>query len=133
MLDFLERQMGVSVQYEPLYGVNSAGRALSSILTIDGFKILLDCGWTSSFDVSYISALAERAKTVDVVLLSYPDIPHLGALPYAVGRCGLAAPIISTLPVWRMGQMFMYDAYQSLIAKRQFDLFNLDDVDAASI
>lgn len=123
--------MTVSIQYEPLYGVNSPDRALSSILTIDGFKILLDCGWTSAFDVTYISALAEVAKDVDVVLISHPDIPHVGALPYAVGRCGLTARVISTLPVWRMGLMFMYDTYLSLRAKRDFNLFNLDDVDAA--
>lgn len=123
--------MGVTINYEALYGVNTSDRAIASLLTIDGFTILLDCGWTSAFDVAYITTLAERVKSVDVVLLSHPDIPHLGALPYLVGRCGLSAPIVSTLPVWRMGQMFMYDAYQSLVASRQFDTFNLDDVDAA--
>lgn len=123
--------MGVSVQYEALYGVNTSDRAIASLLTIDGFTILLDCGWTSAFDVTYIAFLTERVKSIDAVLLSHPDIPHLGALPYLVGKCGLAAPVVSTLPVWRMGQMFMYDAYQSLIAKRQFETFNLDDVDAA--
>ncbi len=123
--------MGVSLYFEPIYGVNTNSRAVASILTIDGYKILLDCGWASSFDTSLITALSSRANTIDAVLLSFPDLPHLGALPYLVGRCGMAAPVISTLPVWRMGQMFLYDAYQSVVAKREFDTFNLDDVDAA--
>ncbi len=45
------------------------------------------------------------------MLLSHPDLAHLGALPYLVGRCGLTAPIFSTKPVRRMGEMFMFEAY----------------------
>ena len=47
------------------------------------------------------------------VLLSHPDPAHLGALPYLVGRLGLACPVYATLPVHKMGQMFMYDQYLS--------------------
>lgn len=123
--------MGVSLHYEPLYGVNSSERCIASILTIDGFSILLDCGWDSAFDTAAIQALTDRASSINAVLLSHPDIPHLGALPYLVGRCGMAAPVVSTLPIRRMGLMFMYDTYQSIVAQRPFDTFNLDDVDAA--
>ena len=49
---------------------------------------------------------------IDAVLLSYPDCPHLGALPYAVGKLGLSCPIYATVPVYKMGQMFLYDVYQ---------------------
>lgn len=49
---------------------------------------------------------------IDAVLLSYPDPLHLGALPYLVGKCGLNCPIYATIPVYKMGQMFMYDLYQ---------------------
>ena len=49
---------------------------------------------------------------IDAVLLSYPDQLHLGALPYMVGKCGLNCPIYATIPVYKMGQMFMYDLYQ---------------------
>jgi cleavage and polyadenylation specificity factor subunit 2 len=53
--------------------------------------------------------LCSVASTIDGVLLSYPDTMHLGALPYAVGKLGLLAPVYCTLPVHRMGQMYMYD------------------------
>lgn len=49
---------------------------------------------------------------VDAVLLSHPDPLHLGALPYAVGKLGLNCAIYATIPVYKMGQMFMYDLYQ---------------------
>ena len=46
------------------------------------------------------------------MLLSYPDFAHLGALPVAVGKLGLTCPIYATVPVYKMGLMFLYDLYQ---------------------
>ena len=69
--------------------------------------------------------------TVDAVLLSYPDPNHLGALPYLVGKLGMNCPIYSTIPTYKMGQMFMYDQFMSHYNQYDFDLFSLDDVDAA--
>ena len=56
--------------------------------------------------------LFRAAPQVDAVLLSYPDHLHLGALPYLVGKGDLNCPIYATVPVYKMGQMFMYDLYQ---------------------
>jgi cleavage and polyadenylation specificity factor subunit 2 len=63
--------------------------------------------------------------------LSYPDPGHLGAFPYLVGKLGLNCPIYSTIPVYKMGQLFMYDSFMSHYNQHDFDLFTLDDVDAA--
>ena len=60
----------------------------------------------------YILPLFQVVGKIDAVLLSYPDCPHLGALPYAVGKLGLSCPIYATVPVYKMGQMFLYDVYQ---------------------
>jgi len=49
---------------------------------------------------------------IDAVLLSHPDRFHLGILPYLVGKCGLNCAVYATIPVYQMGQMFMYDLYQ---------------------
>ena len=38
-----------------------------------------------------------------------------GALPVAVGRLGLSCPIYATVPVYKMGQMFLYDLYQVIL------------------
>eukprot|EP00177_Eucheuma_denticulatum_P006749 GFKZ01012268.1.p1 GENE.GFKZ01012268.1~~GFKZ01012268.1.p1 ORF type:complete len:828 (-),score=134.98 GFKZ01012268.1:100-2583(-) len=123
--------MVVNISFTPLYGVFTDHQAQAYLLSIDGFNILLDCGWNSFFDPLYLENLAKVAPSVNVVLLSHPDVPHLGALPYAVENLGLTATVFSTLPVWRMGQMFMYDSFVSLESQRPFDVFNLDHVDAA--
>ncbi|KAG7164338.1 cleavage and polyadenylation specificity factor subunit 2-like [Homarus americanus] len=68
---------------------------------------------------------------VDCVLISYPDPLHMGALPFLVGKCQLSCPVYATIPVFKMGQMFMYDWFQS---HHNYDLvehFTLDDVDSA--
>lgn len=101
------------------------------VLQIDEFKFLLDCGWDEKFDMEFIRELKRHVNSIDAVLLSHSDPLHLGALPYAVGKLGLSCPIYATLPVYKMGQMFMYDLYQAHRNVSDFDLFSLDDVDAA--
>lgn len=75
--------------------------------------------------------ICRHVHSLDAVLLSYPDPLHLGGLPYLVGKLGLNCPIYATIPVYKMGQMFMYDLYQSHHNMEDFELFTLDDVDAA--
>lgn len=101
------------------------------VLQIDEFKFLLDCGWDEKFDMDFMRELKRHINTIDAVLISHSDPIHLGALPYAVGKLGLNCPIYATLPVYKMGQMFMYDLYQAHRNVSDFDLFTLDDVDAA--
>ncbi|XP_058801981.1 probable cleavage and polyadenylation specificity factor subunit 2 [Phymastichus coffea] len=101
------------------------------ILQVDELRILLDCGLDEKFDQDFIKELKRHVNQIDAVLLSYPDPLHLGALPYLVGKCGLSCPIYATIPVYKMGQMFMYDIFQSRHNMEDFTLFTLDDVDAA--
>lgn len=114
----------------PLSGVHSEDPHCY-ILQVDEFKFLLDCGWDENFNMSHVKELKKHLHQIDSVLLSYPDMLHLGALPYVVGKCNLDCPIYATIPVYKMGQMFMYDWYQSRHNTEDFDLFTLDDVDAA--
>lgn len=100
------------------------------LLQVDDVKILLDCGWDEKFHMEFIKEVKRHVHQIDAVLISYPDIMHLGALPYLVGKLGLNCPIYSTIPVYKMGQMFMYDLYQSQYNMKDFMLFSLDDVDA---
>ena len=123
--------MGVAVKVTPIYGSHTNQHPLATLLTVDDFNILLDCGWSSPFDPEYLQNLAKLAPSVNAVLISHPDLTHVAALPYAIAHFNLNAPVFATLPVWRMAQMFMYDAYVSLRAQSHFDLFNLDHVDTA--
>jgi len=122
--------MTAIIRFTPVYGATEE-QPLCYLLEVDDFKILLDCGWDPKFDLDVLKPLTKLVKRVDAVLISHPDIPHLGALPYAVGKLGLTAPVYATIPVYKMGQMFMYDAYQNRYSNEDFTLFNLDDVDAA--
>lgn len=101
------------------------------LLQVDEARILLDCGWDEKFNPQFIKEIKKYVHTIDAVLLSYPDPQHLGALPYLVGKLGLNCPIYATIPVYKMGQLFMYDLYMSHYNMSDFDLFTLDDVDTA--
>jgi len=101
------------------------------LLEVDQFTFLLDIGWDSKFSNEVINELKKHVHKIDAVLLSYPDNLHLGALPYAVGKLGLSCPIYATVPVYKMGQMFMYDMYQAMHSMEEFTLFTLDEVDRA--
>ncbi len=54
-----------------------------------------------------------------------------GALPVLAGQWGLKAKVYATMPIFKMGQMFLYDAFESKKKDEDFDVWNLDDVDAA--
>lgn len=109
---------------------------------------LLDCGLDDRFDAGYMEALRLRAPQINAVLLTYPDIAHIGALPFLVGKCGLNCPVYATVsflfarayekplcglqvPVYKMGQLFLYDWLSGHNNVEDFSLFNFDDVDAA--
>ncbi|CAD5125049.1 unnamed protein product [Dimorphilus gyrociliatus] len=118
------------IRLKPFSGVKSESPPCY-LLQIDECHILLDCGWDEHFSMDYLKRLKENLDIIDAVLISHPDPHHLGALPYLVGRCGLNCPIYATVPVYKMGQMFLYDLYQSRHSCEHFEIFTLDDVDAA--
>ncbi|XP_047334681.1 cleavage and polyadenylation specificity factor subunit 2 [Impatiens glandulifera] len=122
--------MGTSVQVMPLCGVYSEN-PLSYLVSVDGFNFLIDCGWNDHFDTSLLEPLSRVAPSIDAILLSHPDTLHLGALPYAVNKLGLSAPVYSTEPVYRLGLLTMYDHYLARKQVSEFDLFTLDDIDSA--
>lgn len=121
----------VAVTVTPVYGANG-GAPLCTLLTVDGTRILLDCGWSDSFDPAALEPLKALAPTLDVVLLSHSDLEHAGALPVLLSRWRCPALVFSTLPVNRLAQMYLYDAFLARSgADPAFAAFNLDDVDAA--
>jgi Cft2 family RNA processing exonuclease len=119
-----------TVLFQPIYGSSGDG-PISSLLEIDGFKILLDCGWDEPFSISLIEPLKEIAPTVDAVVISAPDMAHMGALAYIVAQYGLVAPIYATNPACKFGESLLYDAYQSKRYQSDFGLFGLEDIDRA--
>ncbi|KAL4238070.1 cleavage and polyadenylation specificity factor subunit 2 [Mactra antiquata] len=118
------------IKLQPLSGAQDESPPCY-LLQVDQFRFLLDCGWDEKFDMAVIKEIKRNIHKIDAVLLTYPDHLHLGALPYLVGKCGLNCPIYATVPVYKMGQMFMYDLFQSRNNSEDFEMFTLDDVDVA--
>ncbi|MEW5308501.1 MAG: hypothetical protein WDW38_000456 [Sanguina aurantia] len=122
--------MGTHIKFTPLSV--GCGAPICSLLEVDDFVFLLDCGWTESFDTRLLEPLLRQFHRVDAVLFSHPDLAHMGALPYLVGpKCGLAAPIYSTSPVRKMGEMFLWESYHAKMAEEDFTTITLDDFDSA--
>ncbi|KAI9033149.1 beta-lactamase-like protein [Hyaloraphidium curvatum] len=101
------------------------------LLEIDEAKVLLDCGWSDTFDPDDLKHLKRIAKQVDAVLLSHADLAHLGALPYAAAKLGLDCPVYATVPVHSMGMLAVQDAVLSRTAVEAFELFTVEDVKKA--
>ena len=87
--------MGARVVCTPLSGADAASPP-AYLLQLGGgsddaggFTFLLDAGWDEDFDEAALAALAAAVPRIDAVLLSHPDIAHLGALPVLIGRLGL--------------------------------------------
>ena len=77
--------------------------ALCSILEIDGYRLMLDCGWSFDYDESQLTLLNSVASSIDAILVTHADMRHMGALPYLVGTLGVTCPVYCTIPVrfWR--------------------------------
>lgn len=126
-LDALPR--GIPVSYVPLYGAQGDGPAVCGLLRVGGATILLDCGWDDRLDPALLAPLLlgegdgdgdgggaahhPLIAAVDAVLLSHATPAHSGALPYLVGRRGMRAPVLCTLPTARMAALASYDTLLS--------------------
>lgn len=118
------------IHFTALSGAQNEG-PLCYLLQVDEFKFLLDCGWDENLDPNVVDNICRHAHSIDAILLTHPDIYHIGALPYLVGKCNLHCPVYATIPVYKMGQMFLYDFYQSHQNYQEFPHYTLDDVDSA--
>jgi len=119
------------VKFTPLLGGANELSPLCYLLEIDDCSILLDCGWDDRFAPASLGLLKEVAPRVDYVLVSHPDLAHMGALPYAFGQLGMNAEVFATLPVSQMGRHFCVDAYRQRTYNEEFATFTLDDVEQA--
>lgn len=101
------------------------------LLQIDQFKCLLDCGWDEKFSQNIVDEIGVHFKSLNAILITYPDPAHLGALPYLVKHYGLPCKIYATRPVTQMGLMFMTDLLLSRLNNQEFDLYSQEDINKA--
>lgn len=126
--------MSSIIKFKVISGAFDDGGPLCYLLEIDDYKFLLDCGWNEACTTDvieqykqykhplvllflfyilnkllHLNGFYRHIKSVDAILLSYPDVTHLGALPYLIAQLNLNCQIFSTIPIYKMGLMFMYD------------------------
>lgn len=72
--------------------------------------------WDSQFKEAtlklLLAACSDKAAPVDLVLLSFGDLEHCGALPVLIGQLGLRVPIYCTAPTLALGYQALYEAHE---------------------
>ena len=67
--------MATRIEYEVLYGENAKG-PVCSILEIDNFVILLDCGWDDHFNTELLKPI-EKARSQHHDILAEATLMNL--------------------------------------------------------
>ncbi|KAJ1910251.1 hypothetical protein H4219_006252 [Mycoemilia scoparia] len=119
--------MSNSIQFRAISGARNED-ALCYLLEIGEANILLDCGSFDDYNNERLTALKRISRQIDAVLLSHPDMAHLGAYPLAYSKYGLNCPVYSTIPVQNMGRLCLLDLVRSKRMEESFDLFDEQDV-----
>jgi cleavage and polyadenylation specificity factor subunit 2 len=128
MMKLFGKAASEAVSLTPLTGACSTG-PVCSLLEIGDFCLLLDCGSVSfKTDRTLKSRIEEivsfKCKNLDAILISHADHYHIGALPCILGskknkknlesednECFVGTRAICTLPVYKFGQMLLYDTF----------------------
>lgn len=111
----------------PLGAGQHVGRSCL-LLTVDGRRILLDCGIHPGLsgsgrfpDFSLMQAPgaagANPADSIDAVLISHFHLDHIGALPYLTEILGYRGPVVMTHPTKAIAPMLLRD-YRKVSAER---------------
>ncbi|CAE7408463.1 cpsf2 [Symbiodinium natans] len=100
-----------------------------SILQLGGLTVLLNCGWSESFDPKLLSPLIPHLHELDLIVLTHADFKHLGALPYLLTKYPVSCPVVCTEPVCRLGELACVAALEDREKYREpSDAYEVDDV-----
>lgn len=125
-----------SIKLTPLTG-GRVSDGVCSLLEVGGVRILLDCGCSTECDPQQLQQIAHDLKQIGgihAVLLSHADFHHVGAIPIVLGKLGLRnVPLICTSPVYKFGQIVLYDYVlnKTMEGTEVSRAYDFDDVDAA--
>lgn len=100
-----------------------------SLLRFGSAKVLLNCGWTESLDPALLEPLLPHLEDLDLILLTHPDVKHLGALPYVLSKHSVKCPVVCTEPVCRLGELSCIAA----IEEREKYMAPLEDFDVDDV
>lgn len=125
-----------NIKLTPLAG-GRISDGVCSLLEIGGVRILLDCGCSTESDPQQLLQIAHDLKQIGgihAVLLTHADFHHIGLLPVVLGKSGLRdVPLICTSPVYKFGQILLYDYIlnKTMEGTEVSRAYDFDDVDTA--
>ncbi|KAL0217817.1 hypothetical protein RCL1_008666 [Eukaryota sp. TZLM3-RCL] len=125
----------MSLQF--LYG--TSGGAVSTLITVADYFILLDCGWDLTQRNLIFSTLETHASKIDAVIISNPSPEFCGALPLLVDQFKYSGPIFMSHSSFKLAHLNLYALILSLPSLYAFDPrpeptsapYNLDSIDLA--
>ena len=94
-------------------GANRTVTGSCHLLSINGRRILLDCGLyqgprQKAYEINH--TLPERCERIDAVVLSHGHLDHCGKLPVLIRECGLKAPIYATAATVDVARVVLLDS-----------------------
>jgi len=98
----------MKIKFFSLLNLSQHG-AVCSIIKLDKYRIMLDCGISERYDYSVYQKYQKKIKKVNIILLSHAEIQYHGALPYLFFELGCQAEVYSTLPVSDLSLVNMFD------------------------
>lgn len=125
-----------NITFTPILGGRTDG-SVCSLLEIAGCRILLDAGGYSDDELTSLSRSIKYLKEsggVDLILLSHADVDHIGGLAVLLGSKGLqSVPVLCTLPVFKFGQILLYDIFlnRDMEGTDYQTKFDINDIDHA--
>jgi Cft2 family RNA processing exonuclease len=103
--DFMS-EAETAISFQPLSGALSE-TPYAYFIRVDGFGILLDCGWPETFKIKEIQNRMIAITQIDAVLISHAALENCGSLPYLVRKRGCSSPIYAIHPVTILA-LFVY-------------------------
>ena len=100
---------------------------------------MLDCGWDGRLDTKLLEPVLEYVDSLNAVLISHPDITHMGGLPYIIKKRSYNLPIyISELAYVHLllfmnsstiAVICMEDMYENWLEGAESCVFDRDDIE----
>jgi len=104
-----------------LTSYGAAGEVTGSchLLTIDNFRLLIDCGLFQGGDINYQKNWQDfgfNPKDIDAVILTHAHLDHCGRLPRLFGQ-GYQGPVYATSPTIDLAQIVLEDNFKIIQEK----------------
>jgi len=115
------------VELIPLLSLQTHG-ACASLLRLEKYSLLLDCGWTPDFNPSYWEIVEPYVGEIHAILISNSELEYSGMLPMVSLHPLFTGAVYSTQPAHKLCQMALYDAYLARLSEGETAPLDIDKI-----